>query len=126
MLFLYGGEYVALVNNVIHQHLQWPYLFCLQRLALELHHQAVDSMKNTPLAVMISKPDPSSAQQEGQSYAQYLTTMRQQINYAKEIHDLLHESATKLMEKAQPQPPPPPPPPLPPPPQQPTQQPQQE
>jgi len=56
-------------------------------------------MKNTPLAVMISKPDPSATQQEGQSYAQYLTTMRQQINYAKEIHDLLHDSATKLMEK---------------------------
>ncbi|KAK7104712.1 mediator of RNA polymerase II transcription subunit 29-like [Littorina saxatilis] len=79
------------------------------RLALELHHQAVDSMKNTPLTVMISKPDPNVPQQEGQSYAQYLTTMRQQINYAKEIHDLLHESATKLMEKSQPQPPPPPP-----------------
>lgn len=72
-------------------------------MALELHHQTSDSIRNTPLSVMIPKSDPGTGQQEGQSYAQYLTTMRTQINYAKEIHDILQESIMKLMEKSQPQ-----------------------
>ncbi|KAL8564287.1 hypothetical protein ACOMHN_050898 [Nucella lapillus] len=77
------------------------------RLGLELHHQALDSLRNTPQSVIISKPEPSVSQPDGQSYAQYLTTMRQQISFAKELHDMLNEAGDKLHEKSMPQPPPP-------------------
>ncbi|PVD25633.1 hypothetical protein C0Q70_13292 [Pomacea canaliculata] len=73
------------------------------RLALELYHQTEDSLRNTPLSIVlpVQKSESTANPQEGQSYAQYLTTVRTQINFAKEIHDLLHEQAMKLLEKPQ-------------------------
>lgn len=75
----------------------------VQRLALELYHQTEDSLRNTPLSIVlpVQKSESTANPQEGQSYAQYLTTVRTQINFAKEIHDLLHEQAMKLLEKPQ-------------------------
>ena len=81
----------------------------LQRLAIECNNQTADSNKMTPIPVQgrLSKPDPPPGQQgnqpESQPYPQYLSTVKAQVNAARDIHDTLQEFARKISER---QPPP--------------------
>ncbi|KAK3595961.1 hypothetical protein CHS0354_032475 [Potamilus streckersoni] len=70
------------------------------RLALETNIQMLDSMKYTPVSAAIPKSDGGQVQ-EGQTvpYPQFLTTLKQQIACAKELHELFSETAKKLLER---------------------------
>ena len=75
---------------------------------MDSYQQTVDSTKNTPLPVQgrSGKIDPiQPGSTEPQVYSQYLSTVKAQINCAKEIHDILIDSARKLSEKQVMQPP---------------------
>ncbi|XP_064601015.1 mediator of RNA polymerase II transcription subunit 29-like [Liolophura sinensis] len=72
------------------------------RLALETHCEIADSVKNTPVPLHGQKLD-STVSHDGQTsqsglYSQYLTIVQAQINCAKELHEMLTESARKLGE----------------------------
>ena len=81
--------------------LQWSYHKCtnfihiFQRSAIECSAQNSDSSKNTPIPVQ-GRLGISEQNAEGQSYPQYLATVRSQVSCAKEIHDLLRECASRL------------------------------
>lgn len=68
------------------------------RLALENVQQNADSAKYTPFVVNV--PGENIQAPEGQTvqYSTYLSTVKNQISCAKEIHDLLMESAKKLSD----------------------------
>lgn len=68
------------------------------RLALENVQQNADSAKYTPFVVNV--PGENIQAPEGQTvqYSTYLSTVKTQISCAKEIHDLLMESAKKLSD----------------------------
>lgn len=72
--------------------------FYFQRLALENVQQNSDSAKYTPFVVNV--PGENIQAPEGQTvqYSTYLSTVKNQISCAKEIHDLLMESAKKLSD----------------------------
>ncbi|ESO96429.1 hypothetical protein LOTGIDRAFT_159839 [Lottia gigantea] len=64
------------------------------KFALEMHCQSLDSMKYTPHHVTSSIKD--SQQPDTMPYPQYLLTVRTQINWAKEMHDVLSEFSKNL------------------------------
>ena len=75
------------------------------KLALECHGQSVEAHRNTPVALQVQlgqSPQKSPGEQQGQeqqSYSQYLTLVRSQINCAREIHDSLLECSKKMGER---------------------------
>ncbi|XP_069117292.1 mediator of RNA polymerase II transcription subunit 29-like [Argopecten irradians] len=69
------------------------------RLALEIHQQNADSQKFIPFTVNVPKennqwPETPTAV----PYSQFLSMVRQQINCAKEIHDLLMDCSKKISD----------------------------
>ncbi|KAL5014819.1 hypothetical protein ScPMuIL_009089 [Solemya velum] len=67
-------------------------------LALEAAMQTGDAVKFTPIAQHITKGD--TPQPDGQaSFPQYLSTVKQQIHCAKEIHDMLENCAKQFGDK---------------------------
>ncbi|XP_022083257.1 mediator of RNA polymerase II transcription subunit 29-like [Acanthaster planci] len=67
------------------------------RLALDCSNQYVDSIRHTPLPVSTAKSEPTNSG-ESQTYSQYVSTVKSQVAYAKEIHDALLECSNKLGE----------------------------
>ncbi|KAI8785014.1 mediator of RNA polymerase II transcription subunit 29 [Biomphalaria glabrata] len=70
------------------------------KLAYEVIQQDKDSTRNTPNLILPQKTD--APQPEGQLYSQYLSTIRAQINCAKDIRDLLHDCLKNLPEHSHP------------------------
>ncbi|KAH9492686.1 Mediator of RNA polymerase II transcription subunit 29 [Bulinus truncatus] len=70
------------------------------KLAYEVIQQDKDSTRNTPNLILPQKSD--APQPDGQLYSQYLSTVRAQINCAKDIRDLLHDCLKNFPEHSHP------------------------
>ncbi|XP_038071653.1 mediator of RNA polymerase II transcription subunit 29-like [Patiria miniata] len=67
------------------------------RLSLDCSNEYVDSIRHTPLPMSTSKSEPTNSG-ESQTYSQYVSTVKSQISYAKEVHDALLECSSKIGE----------------------------
>lgn len=60
-------------------------------------NQGASSQRYLPLAVVSTRADPIANQDMSTlTYTQYLATVRAQVNYAKEIHDMLLTAAQNI------------------------------
>ncbi|XP_012936281.2 mediator of RNA polymerase II transcription subunit 29, partial [Aplysia californica] len=96
-----NGVQIDNVSGRFEKCLEEFYAICDQieinlRLAHEVIQQDRDSSRNTPISVLPPKTEPQ--QPEGQLYSQYLSTVRAQINCAKDIRDVLHDCLKNFPE----------------------------
>ncbi|XP_033638567.1 mediator of RNA polymerase II transcription subunit 29-like [Asterias rubens] len=68
------------------------------RLGLDGSAQYVDSVRHTPLPLSTAKSEAPTNSTDSQTYNQYVSTVKSQISYAREIHDALLECSNKLGE----------------------------
>jgi len=67
---------------------------CFQKTSIECLAQGAASQRYLPLPVALTRTDPLP-NQEGAAltYPQYLATVRAQVSFAKEVHDMLESAA---------------------------------
>ena len=67
----------------------------LQKTSIECLSQGAASQRYLPLQVALTRTDPMPGQ-EMLTYPQYLATVRAQVSFAKEVHDMLLGAAQNV------------------------------
>lgn len=73
--------------------------YTFQRLNLESVQQNADSSKFLPLSVNVPKDNSQPSEGQALQYSQFLQITKQQINCAKEVHDLLLKFSKKVTDR---------------------------
>ena len=100
MKFLFSLEDLHKSTHVIRYNAPNPdyILHFQQRLGLDCSAQYVDGVRHTPLPLSTAKLEAPANSGDSQTYNQYVSTVKSQIGYAREIHDTLLDCSNKLGE----------------------------